>query len=106
MGIYTLNVVTDRGYYDSQEILAFEQAGFVVTHLPSSSGHRRRLLALIDAKASPHHLRMTRGDLENDRTRAQAAEQGNTPPVWPSKWRAHQQLKSVPLPGFAFTAPL
>jgi Transposase DDE domain len=31
MGVDTLNVVTDRGYYDSQEILACEQAGITVT---------------------------------------------------------------------------
>ena len=31
MGVDTLNVVTDRGYYDSQEILACEEAGIAVT---------------------------------------------------------------------------
>jgi hypothetical protein len=31
MGVDTLNVVTDRGYYDSQEILACEGAGIAVT---------------------------------------------------------------------------
>jgi hypothetical protein len=31
MGVDTLNVVTDRGYYDSQEILACEEAGITVT---------------------------------------------------------------------------
>src|SRR5262245_47895633 len=31
MGVDTLKVVTDRGYYDSQEILACEEAGIAVT---------------------------------------------------------------------------
>jgi hypothetical protein len=31
MGVDTLNVVTDHGYYDSQEILACEEAGIAVT---------------------------------------------------------------------------
>jgi len=31
MGVDTLNVVIDRGYYDSQEILACEEAGIAVT---------------------------------------------------------------------------
>src|SRR5215471_17472246 len=39
MGVETLNVVADRGYYDSQEILACEEAGITVTlPKPQTSG--------------------------------------------------------------------
>ena len=41
MGVDTLNVVTDRGYYDSQEILACEEAGIAVT-LPKTADLGRK----------------------------------------------------------------
>jgi transposase len=43
IGVNTLNVVTDRGYYDSQEILACEEAGIAVTlPKPLTSGVKSR----------------------------------------------------------------